>query len=378
MPSASPNISFWERQFLSQADIIVIGAGIVGLQCAHNLKLKYPHRKVWVLDRGPWSYGASMRNAGFACFGSVGEILDDAERTSFDEALRLYERRYKGIHLLLQKYSAAAIGHEVTGGFEIFAADQADEAQHLISKMDVVNVGLREVTQSAPFVARNVANTGMRVLPEAIYTPFEGALQTHLLYRTIRNAALASGVEIFTGIDIQSFESKAAGWLIYAGNGVQLSCRKLVVCTNGFTQKLLPELDIQPARGQVLVTSHIPDLAWRGLMHTDKGYIYFRSLGTRILIGGARNTDFEGEHTMDIDINQAIQDRLVDFLRNTVVPNATFEITDAWSGIMGMAQSRHPIVKEHLPGLYVCARMGGMGVALSALVSEELAAMVQD
>lgn len=378
MSEPKANISFWERQFLSQADIVVLGAGIVGLQSAHNLKLKYPHRKVWVLDRAPWSYGASMRNAGFACFGSVGEILDDAERTSFDEALQLYERRFKGIHLLLQKYSATAIGHEITGGYEIFNPDQGEEAQRLLSQMDRVNQGLVSVTKTAPFVAKNAANTGMRILPEAIYTPFEGAIQTHLLYRAIRNAALASGVEIYTGIEIQGFEAQSPGWLVYANDGFQMRCRKLVICTNGFTKKLIPDLDIQPARGQVLVTSHIPDLAWRGLMHTDKGYIYFRSLGTRILIGGARNTDFEGENTTEIEANQAIQERLLDFLKNTVVPHATFEITDAWSGIMGMAQSRHPIVTEHLPGLYVCARMGGMGVALSALVSEELAALVVD
>ena len=74
-----PSISFWEQQWLKNTDILVIGSGIVGLQSARHLKLQWPHREVWVIDRAPVSLGASTRNAGFACFGSMGEILDDIE-----------------------------------------------------------------------------------------------------------------------------------------------------------------------------------------------------------------------------------------------------------------------------------------------------------
>lgn len=377
MSATQPNISFWEKQFVSHTDIIILGAGIVGLQSASLLKRKFPHRQVWVLDRAPFGLGASMRNAGFACFGSMGEILDDAERTSFSEALALYEKRFQGIKLLLEKYKETKIGYEKTGGYEVFTPNHTAELGRIMEHIDGVNEGLKSVTGSETFMAKSTAFSGMNVLNQGIHTPFEGALQTHLLYKAIRSEALALGVEIFTGMTIERIEQEGSSWKLISDKGLQIGCRKLVLCTNAFTQKFLPEIDIQPARGQVLVTSHIPSLKWRGIMHADKGYIYFRSLGTRILIGGARNMDFEGETTFDIDVNETIVQKLISFLKETVVPLETFTITDSWSGIMGMANDRGPIVKEHQAGLFVCARMGGMGVALSAQVAQDLVALIE-
>ena len=45
-----------------------------------------------------------------------------------------------------------------------------------------------------------------------------------------------------------------------------------------------------------------------------------------------------------------------------------------WSGIMGMgkSQQKNPIIKEIEPQLFMAARLGGMGVALSASVAEDL------
>lgn len=376
---AEQSVSFWEKQWLAGADIVVIGTGIIGLQCAQRLKEQYPHRQVWAIDRAPLSLGASMRNAGFACFGSVGEILDDIDRTSRSEAFALYEKRYRGIKLLLQEYGDTAMGYEKTGGYEVFEKDNLQELNHILQNIDVVNEALQQVTGEKPFLPKPVSKMGMNVLETGIFTPLEGALQTHLLYKQIYSKAVATGVILHTGLTVNSINPLPGNqWEIQAENGYRISAKLLVVCTNGFARNLVPELEVEPARGQVLVTSHIPSLAWRGLVHADKGYIYLRSLGTRILIGGARNMDFEGEKTDQIGDNELIKNRLLQFLHEVVVPGEKFEITDSWSGIMGMHQNRTPIVKMLQPNLFACVRMGGMGVALSAVVSRELAAVVKE
>jgi gamma-glutamylputrescine oxidase len=372
------NISFWEKNFTSRADMIILGNGIVGLQCAIHLKKKYPKRRIWVLDRAPFSLGASMRNAGFACFGSMGEILDDAARTSWDSAIDLYARRFEGLRLLLEDFGETNIGYEKTGGYEVFTANKNGDMKAAVSAMDQVNEQLQPITGQSTFVPKPSAALGMNVLETAIYTPVEGALQTNLLYDRIQLAARETGVEVYTGVHITALEeANAHNWVLRSAEGYQFHCKRLVVCTNGFAQQLLPDIQVEPARGQVMVTSHIPDLKWRGLVHADKGYYYFRSLGTRILIGGARNMAFEQENTDAIEINETIQAELLRFLREVVVPGSEFEITDRWAGIMGMAEDRSPIVQEWKPGLFVCVRMGGMGVALSASVSRQLAGLVE-
>ena len=70
-------LSYWEQKNYLDYDLVVVGAGIVGLSTAIRYKEKFPQRSVLVMERGVFPTGASIRNAGFACFGSVTEILDD-------------------------------------------------------------------------------------------------------------------------------------------------------------------------------------------------------------------------------------------------------------------------------------------------------------
>jgi hypothetical protein len=374
-----PNLSFWEQQWLKNADILIIGSGMVGLQTARHIKNQWPHREVWVIDRAPISLGASTRNAGFACFGSMGEILDDISRTDENTAYALYEKRYKGLQQLLEDFGETAIGYEKTGGYEIFTPEDLAEYETIAANIDKVNSALDSVAGEKPFQMKSTSKLGMKVLENGVYTPLEGMVQTHLLYKKVQEAAIAAGVRIMGGLTALPPEKLDSGkWRVNTNEGYRFDARNLVVCTNGYAAHLLPELEVLPARGQVLVTSSIPGLAWRGLMHADKGYIYFRSLGTRILIGGGRNLDFEGETTPELKTSQHITQYLENYLRDVVVPGETFEIEHQWAGTMGMHQNRTPIVQRMDEGLYACVRMGGMGVALSAVVSREMAALMKE
>jgi glycine/D-amino acid oxidase-like deaminating enzyme len=374
-----PNLSFWEQQWLKNADILIIGSGMVGLQTARQIKNQWPHREVWVIDRAPISLGASTRNAGFACFGSMGEILDDISRTDENTAYALYEKRYKGLQQLLEDFGETAIGYEKTGGYEIFTPEDLAEYETIAANIDKVNSALDSVAGEKPFQMKSTSKLGMKVLENGVYTPLEGMVQTHLLYKKVQEAAIAAGVRIMGGLTALPPEKLDSGkWRVNTNEGYRFDARNLVVCTNGYAAHLLPELEVLPARGQVLVTSSIPGLAWRGLMHADKGYIYFRSLGTRILIGGGRNLDFEGETTPELETSQHITQYLENYLRDVVVPGETFEIEHQWAGTMGMHQNRTPIVQRMDEGLYACVRMGGMGVALSAVVSREMAALMKE
>jgi glycine/D-amino acid oxidase-like deaminating enzyme len=72
------NISYWEQNaWFDEIDVLIIGSGIVGLNAALHLKTKSPRLKVLILERGMLPSGASTKNAGFACFGSPSELLDD-------------------------------------------------------------------------------------------------------------------------------------------------------------------------------------------------------------------------------------------------------------------------------------------------------------
>ena len=77
------NFSYWEnKELIGDNDIVIIGSGITGLSTAIHLKRTSPSLKILILERGVLPWGASTKNAGFACFGSLGEVLDDLQNTS--------------------------------------------------------------------------------------------------------------------------------------------------------------------------------------------------------------------------------------------------------------------------------------------------------
>ena len=65
-----------------------------------------------------------------------------------------------------------------------------------------------------------------------------------------------------------------------------------------------------------------------------------------------------------------------DLLKNVILPNTPFEIEHRWSGIMGIGNSKKPIVQQLSNHTYCGVRMGGMGVAIGSLIGQELADLI--
>ncbi|MFN5222684.1 MAG: NAD(P)/FAD-dependent oxidoreductase, partial [Bacteroidota bacterium] len=180
------------------------------------------------------------------------------------------------------------------------------------------------------------------------------------------------------GIDIESLEDYPNHTEVVCKEGLRIQAKKTLLATNGFAKNLIPELEVEPARAQVLITSPIEKLSFKGIFHYDLGYYYFRNIGNRILFGGGRNMDFGTEHTTTFGLTDIIQNRLDELLRTVIIPNTPYEVDMRWSGIMGMGGSKSPIIKKTGQNTYCAVRMGGMGIAIGALVGEEAAKMVYD
>jgi glycine/D-amino acid oxidase-like deaminating enzyme len=174
------------------------------------------------------------------------------------------------------------------------------------------------------------------------------------------------------GLEVEAIETDE----IRTTAGFSFKAKHIVVTTNGFAKTLLPELNVEPARAQVLVTEPIPGLKLKGTFHYDKGYYYFRNIGNRVLFGGGRNMDFSGENTVEMSQTPLIQGKLEQLLSEMIVPYSEVKIDLRWSGIMGVGQERNPIVKKLSDHLYCGVRMGGMGVAIGSLVGKEIAEMI--
>ena len=385
-------LSFWEQDAAPLHDVLIVGGGIVGLSTAIQIKRRKPQWRVAVLERGLLPSGASTRNAGFACFGSLTEILSDIDRMGRDAALALVEKRFRGLHKLRETLGDSAIGYEHHGGFELLMDAQMESLHGLPS----LNVWLRPVFKTDAFQVMKERNGqsaaaalgfNVKQVRAIIRNPFEGQLHSGKLMAALETRARESGAEIRNGAEVVDFDendSLATLWVRQPGakERVPFRAAQVVFCTNGFTQRLLPGLGIVPARGQILITEPVPDLRWKGCFHLDESFVYFRDLstpeGSRILLGGGRNTAFEAEATDEMTITQPIQERLEQLLRETILPGKSIRVAKRWAGIMGFGPEKKPIVKRLGPRTVLAFGCNGMGVALGSLIGEEAAGIALD
>ena len=138
----------------------------------------------------------------------------------------------------------------------------------------------------------------------------------------------------------------------------------------------MPDIDVVPGRGQVVITNRIDGLKFKGVYHFDKGYYYFREIDGRVLLGGGRNLDFEGEATTDFSLTELIQKDLEEKLRTIILPDTDFTIAQRWAGIMAFGKTKQPIVQAFSNRVYGAFRMGGMGVALGSDIGRSLVGLI--
>lgn len=373
-------VSIWEKEsFYAPADVLIIGSGLSGLWCAWHLKKKKPGMSITIVDRGIIPTGASTRNAGFACFGSLTELLHDIEQNGADKMLSLVEMRYNGLQRIQKVFGKKQIDFDLCGGYELFTLEDNWDQELLEEKMDGLNKLLRSVVNeknSFRLSDKKIGKFGFDHITHLAENKAEGYLHSGKLCRALLRAVQSQGVNVLSAVEISNFEKTGDMVTCYTNQGISFKASKVIVCTNAFSRQLLPALDIVPARGQVLVTAPIENLPFKGTFHYQEGFYYFRNLGNRILLGGARNAAFEEEATTEMMTTEKIQSNLEHFLSHYLIPGIPYQITDRWSGIMGMGSEKLPIVKEVSPQIYCAVRMSGMGVALTPIIGEKIAEMV--
>ena len=369
------NFYDWEEEYLiSPSDYLIVGMGLVGLQTAINLKEKHPKASITVIDRHGWGLGASTRNAGFGCFANVSEILDDLKYDTPENVYKTISKRYHGLIKLRKKFGDDNIDYQTKGSIEIFTNKNKHELHEAIDSLQGINTILsRELDLERIFTYKN--NSSLPNVIGTIHNDYEGQLNTGKLYRTIYRYAQNLGINLLGGFEVLKWESDTE-ITITTRQQINLKTKNLILCTNAFTPNLVDE-DISPCRGQVIVSEKMDQLPIKGLYHYDNGYYYWRDIDNRILLGGARNYDSAGETTDKIETSDMIISELKRFMEEQITGNP-ISIEYQWSGIMGMGKSKQkmPIIKKLEPHVYVAARLGGMGVALSASVAEEILEMM--
>jgi len=367
-------LSYWEReQYLVGNTFVIGGAGLVGLSTALSLHDRFPDEKIMVLERGYLPTGASTKNAGFTCFGSPSELLDDFQQMPAEKVWQTIELRLKGLELLKKRVGAAPMHYRNCGSWDLIGAQEPDINAEFIADLNAqfnAHFGLENVYQKDPHFQEKFGFNGFH---SAYFNAYEGSIHTGKMIAQLYQQCVAAGIQFLFATEVKSWVSGQNEVSIETSYG-ELSAEHLFLCTNGFAQTYFPE-ELRPARAQVLVTKPLTHRV-NGTFHSDRGYYYFRDIGQRILLGGGRHLDFQTETSTAFEKNERIRTALLHKLKEEILPGQTFEIDYEWSGIMCVGAEKKPIIRSLNKNVHAGVRMGGMGVAIGSAVGAALSKLV--
>ena len=364
--------SLWTaRSFHAEPHLAVVGGGLVGLFGALHYKRRHPHHHVLVLEAGAFPDGASVRNAGFACFGSPGELLSDIAGEGEDAALARVQERWLGLVELRRELGDGPIGFDPCGGYELFR-DHAPLYTWVLEGFDRLNQLLASVFGEHPYRVVDKGSSelaGMHV-GAAIHTHLEGSVDSGALIHSLLRKVQGEGVLYRGGAQVVRMTETPGGMELGLADGTVIVAGQVLLATNGYTKDLRPDLDVWPARGQVLLTAPVEGPLPKGTFHLDEGYYYFRNWNGGILLGGGRHLDKTGETTLEEGTSPVIQQALETLLREVILPDREFTIERRWSGVMGFGrQGKEPLVERLGDRIVTAVRLSGMGVAIGPRVA---------
>jgi glycine/D-amino acid oxidase-like deaminating enzyme len=278
----------------------------------------------------------------------------------------------------LARLGKDAIGYEPLGGYELLTEAQMPALAHTeaINNLLAPLLGQRVFQQQDAKLKHFGFSEQVKAL---LFNPLEGQIHTGKMMQRLQHYVQQKGAQILSGAEVAHIQSSTQG--VEASVNIpfekqktlDFKAKKIFVCTNAFSKQLFPHLDLQPGRGQVLMTGPVADLPFRGAFHFEEGYYYFRNVGQAVLFGGGRHRAMEAESTTEIAVSDFIMDDLEEKLRTFILPHRSFEIQERWAGVMAFNTARKPILEEVDKGILLGLCLNGMGVAIGTEVGARLA-----
>ena len=284
----------------------------------------------------------------------------------------------KGLQLLRENLGDKNIDYQQNGGFELFLKKDKALFETCNSKLDVINELLSPIFKSHVFNIKTDTFNFQNILDYQILNKFEGQIDTGSMMQNLLQKVYSKGVMVLNAIEVQEYLSQNNSVTIKLRD-FEFVTRHLLIATNAFSKKLL-NLNVQPARNQVIITKPIQNLQLKGTFHLHEGYYYFRNINNRILLGGGRHLDAIGETTTAFGLTENIQTALQNILYEIILPctkNNKIEIEQRWSGIIGVGNQKKAIVKSIDKRVHCGVRLGGMGIAIGSEIGRKLAQLTK-
>ncbi|WP_424812990.1 NAD(P)/FAD-dependent oxidoreductase [Roseococcus sp. YIM B11640] len=373
---ALPDEEWPQAELPARADVVIIGGGLTGLNCA--IELGRGGARPVVLDGEKLGYGASTRNGGGVSGGNtIGKGLSGAKGRSGGSADELVKAMIgdavEGLNHVEAIVAREKIDcfYERTGRF--IGAFTPKHYQGMEGKMAQLN---ELAMADAHMVPRERQREEMAsdYYYGGMVINRTGKIHPALYHWGLMQAAERHGATLVGHTRAGKLTKIADGWRVDTTRG-PIEAREVVIATNGYTGDLTPDLKrrMMPIASHIIATEELdPELAAslipkkRTLADSKRVLCYYRMSpdGKRVLFGGrAKFTQVSPEVSAPLLHGMMLQ-------RWPQLKGV--RVTHAWTGNVAFAFDYLPHMGRTDKGLHYALGCNGSGVGILSYLGAEV------
>lgn len=344
-------------------DVVVMGGGIIGLACAHELAKA--GLKVEVLERREAGAEASLAAAGM-----LAPLAESPQPGPFFDACRASRDLWVAWAAALAEETGMSIEHDASGSL-VVALDSTEEPEleALATAARALGEAVEEIEPET--LARWVPDISPAVRL-TLRLPGDHRVDNVQACAVLAAAATRAGVKLTYDFEVQRVERAGDGVRVTGKHG-RRDADRLVLAAGAWSGRIpgLPILPVRPVRGQIVLLAGV-DWPWGGSVRGLHAYAVRRGV-TGLLVGSTmEEAGFDNHPTL------AGTEDLLAFARRTFPGLAGARMDAVWSGLRPGTPDDLPLLGP-LPGWSnVLAATGHFrnGILLAPWTAREIAAQV--
>lgn len=345
-----------------QTETCIVGAGLAGLTLA--LRLGEAGQDCVLLEEQQVAWGASGRNGGFVSPGFAQSTSALEAKLGTIHAKSLFAETVKGTEFVRAHARDMSGVIQGDGRIKLLRYNDPDQLNRSADHMNSTH-GRSHKVLSKEVLSQHLSSDTYH---HAIFDPDTFTIDPLAYAQGLkRKLACHSTVSIFENTAALQIEIRDGSWHVTT-NGGTVDAKQVVLAGSAYLGQVYPALAgaVLPVATYVVSTEGLgaaldEAIRFRGALTDTRlaGDYYRRVDEDRLLWGGRITTQRSEPH------------KLAELLRRQIVdiyPQlSALEIRHAWSGLMGYAVHKMPIIGELQPGLWSCTAFGGHGLSTTAM-----------
>ena len=354
-----------------RTEVLVIGGGFAGLSTA--LHLAQEGVRVVLVEAKEIGFGASGRNGGQVIPGLKYDPEDLISMFGDQRGKRLVDFAGKTADTVfdLIKHFNMNVPHVRRGWVQgAHNTETLDLARKRSTQWSALGAPTRMLSRD------EVANIlGTDIYVGGWIDQRAGAVQPLSYARELARVAISLGANIFTDSAVTQLKHQASTWQALTSRGGSITADKVVICTNGYSQGLWPNLQstVIDAISYLVATPPLPQslrnsIVPNGEVCSDARnlLIYFRLDHEGRFVLGGRGPFREPKGPEDWAHIERVTKKMFPALSD-------FPIEHRWCGRVAVTRDFLPHIHEPKPGLLIDIGCMGRGVGLQSTIGKAIA-----